>query len=299
MAVIENTYTGNGSTTTFSFTFPYLNQTDVKASLDGVDVSTFTYASATSIQFNTAPTSGQAIRIYRQTPTDELNREFYPGSTIRAQDLNENALQVLYATQEQGAYATSLDSSIVAATANLALSNSATALTTAETAEGVANAIAATAASAVTTANTANSTANTALTTANSASSLATAAQTTANNALPLAGGQLLGNVDNVATGYFDIPSGTTAQRPGTPNTGMIRYNTSTSSYEGYGATGWASIGGGATGAAGDQVFYENGQTVNTSYTITTNRNAVTAGPVTIANGVTVTVPSGSSWVIV
>jgi len=57
--------------------------------------------------------------------------------------------------------------------------------------------------------------------------------------------------------------------------------------------------GGGATGGGTDQIFYENDQTVNNDYTITTNRNAMTAGPVTIASTKTVTVPSGSTWVIV
>ena len=56
---------------------------------------------------------------------------------------------------------------------------------------------------------------------------------------------------------------------------------------------------GGATGAGGDQVFYENDQTVTTSYTITASKNAVTAGPVTINSGVTVTIPSGSYWSVV
>lgn len=56
---------------------------------------------------------------------------------------------------------------------------------------------------------------------------------------------------------------------------------------------------GGASGAGLNQVFYENDQTVTGNYTITTNKNAVTAGPVTINSGVTVTVPSGSSWSIV
>ena len=66
-------------------------------------------------------------------------------------------------------------------------------------------------------------------------------------------------------------------------------------------ATGlkWALAAAGATGGGTDQVFYENGQTVTTSYTLSTNKNAVTAGPVTINSGVTVTVPSGSSWVVV
>ena len=55
----------------------------------------------------------------------------------------------------------------------------------------------------------------------------------------------------------------------------------------------------GAKGGGSDQIFYENGQTVTTDYTITTNKNAVTAGPITINSGVTVTIPSGSYWSIV
>jgi hypothetical protein len=46
----------------------------------------------------------------------------------------------------------------------------------------------------------------------------------------------------NTATGYFDIPSGTTAQRPASPNTGMIRYNTSTLALETYVTTGWVNV---------------------------------------------------------
>jgi hypothetical protein len=56
---------------------------------------------------------------------------------------------------------------------------------------------------------------------------------------------------------------------------------------------------GGATGGGADQIFYENGQIVNTNYTITTNNNAGTFGPVSVATGVTVTVPTGSVWSIV
>lgn len=55
----------------------------------------------------------------------------------------------------------------------------------------------------------------------------------------------------------------------------------------------------GAKGGGTDKVFWENDQTVNTSYTITSSKNAMTAGPITIQSGVTVTVPSGSEWTIV
>jgi hypothetical protein len=47
---------------------------------------------------------------------------------------------------------------------------------------------------------------------------------------------------DNTSTGYFDLPSGTTAQRPVSPATGMIRYNTSLSVYEAYLSSGWQAI---------------------------------------------------------
>jgi hypothetical protein len=55
---------------------------------------------------------------------------------------------------------------------------------------------------------------------------------------------------------------------------------------------------GGARGN-GDKIFWENDQTVTGSYTITTGQNAMTAGPVAIDSGVTVTVPSGSTWTVV
>ena len=60
----------------------------------------------------------------------------------------------------------------------------------------------------------------------------------------------------------------------------------------------WAQIGGGATGAGGDQVFVENGVTVTTNYTLSTNKNAMSVGPITINSGISVTVPSGQRWVI-
>jgi len=55
----------------------------------------------------------------------------------------------------------------------------------------------------------------------------------------------------------------------------------------------------GATGGGSDEVFYENSTTVTTSYSITSNKNAMSAGPISINNSVTVTVPSGSVWTIV
>ena len=101
-AVIQNEYTGNNSTTTYSFTFPYLKTSDIKASLDGVDTTAFTLPNATTLQFNTAPTNGAKIKIFRQTSVDNLTATFYAGSAIKSEDLNDNFTQNLYKTQEIG-----------------------------------------------------------------------------------------------------------------------------------------------------------------------------------------------------
>jgi hypothetical protein len=105
-------------------------------------------------------------------------------------------------------------------------------------------------------------------------------------------------SLDVTATDAIKIPVGTTAQRP-TAATGQIRYNSSNSQFEGYNGTAWGQLGGGATGGGGDTVFVENSQTVTVNYTITSNKNAMSAGDITIATGVTVTLPTGSRWVIV
>lgn len=49
----------------------------------------------------------------------------------------------------------------------------------------------------------------------------------------------------------------------------------------------------------GGEGYIENAATVNTSSTINTGNNAISGGPVTIASGASVTVPSGSNWTIV
>ena len=58
-------------------------------------------------------------------------------------------------------------------------------------------------------------------------------------------------------------------------------------------------IGNGAADAAGASTIYENSTTVRSSYTIETGNNAVSAGPVAIDTGMTVTVPTGSTWTVV
>jgi hypothetical protein len=101
-------------------------------------------------------------------------------------------------------------------------------------------------------------------------------------------------NLAFVGTGTITLPNGTTGERP-TPADGMIRYNTTTAGFEGYTTTGWGNIGGGASAGG---AIYENKNTISASYTLTTNYNGMSVGPLTIDTGVVVTVPSGQRWVI-
>ena len=160
MAVTQNTYTGNGSNTNFSITFEYLKQADVKASIDGTATTAFTLSNATTLSFNTAPANGAAVRIFRDTDISSLKATFFPGSAIKAEDLNDNFTQNNFATQET-------DNDVV------------TANTTANTAKTTADAATVTANSATTTANAASATATTASTNASNAVTTANSAQTT------------------------------------------------------------------------------------------------------------------------
>ena len=99
----ENTYVGDGTTVLYAFTFPYIDVTDVKVAVDNVELTIPTeyfFANATTLQLVTAPATGATIRIFRQTSSADLKAVFYPGSAIRARDLNDNFTQNLYVTQE-------------------------------------------------------------------------------------------------------------------------------------------------------------------------------------------------------
>ena len=143
MATTKNTYTGNGSTTDYSFTFPYIKQADVKVNVDNVATTAFTFANATTVSFNTAPANSTVIDIYRSTDDSNLVATFYPGSAIRSADLNDNYTQNLYSTQENTNDATeALDNSRVLEDGAYvsAITKASEAVTTANTADGIADA---------------------------------------------------------------------------------------------------------------------------------------------------------------
>jgi hypothetical protein len=99
-------------------------------------------------------------------------------------------------------------------------------------------------------------------------------------------------------TGSAYIPAGSTGDRDGSPAAGYLRFNTTTSQAEIYDGSAWASVGGGAAGSSGEAIFFENEQVMNNSYTITTGHNASCTGPLSIASGATLTIPTNSVVVI-
>ena len=194
-----NTHVGDGSTVLFSFTFPYINESDVKVSLDDVDTTLYSFNNATTIQFTTAPAASVAIRIYRSTNNTDVKSAFFAGSSIKAKDLNDNFTQSLYVVQE--AIGSAGDASTNAAnavtTANTALTNSSAAVTTAN--------------STIATANTANTNSAAAVVTANASNATSATAASDAASAVVTAGTALTNSAASVVTANAADANATTA----------------------------------------------------------------------------------------
>lgn len=125
---------------------------------------------------------------------------------------------------------------------------------------------------------------------------------TTTDNAidkLQVAGtASFTGDLSVTSTGAVRVSSGTTAQRPATPANGMLRYNSSTSQFEGYAAGAWGAIAGSGGGGGTLGQILETAATITSNYTIQAGNNGFSVGPVTIQSGVSVTVPAGRSWLV-
>lgn len=100
MAITETLYTGNNATTIYAITFPYIADSDIKVTLNGVLTTAFVVLVTKEVQFAAAPNTGVAIRIFRETDDLTTSATFFPGSSIRAEDLNDNFTQGIYIAQE-------------------------------------------------------------------------------------------------------------------------------------------------------------------------------------------------------
>lgn len=147
------------------------------------------------------------------------------------------------------------------------------------------------------------------------------------------------------STGALLISKGTTGQQPGSPATGMLRYNTTTNQFEGYSGSSpaWNPVGGAslsndtstasnlyptfaaATSGSATTIYtsnakllykpstgefqasvpvasngiFVNSQTIAASYSVAAGYSAMSVGPSTVASGQSVTVASGSRWVVI
>jgi hypothetical protein len=95
----EVTLIGDGVTTQFNFTFPYLKDTGVFAEVDGV-ATPFSYVTASTIEFAEAPADGAEVRIYRNSPGEQLQYEFNLGAPFLPRYVDANNRQLLFVMQE-------------------------------------------------------------------------------------------------------------------------------------------------------------------------------------------------------
>ena len=110
MATTFVDYTGDGNATK-SFSFPSIKEADVKVDVDGVlktsgshyNITSYTTTGGGNVVFTSGniPTSPSLIRIFRDTDVDTAKATYTAGSSVRADDLNNNMTQILYAAQEE------------------------------------------------------------------------------------------------------------------------------------------------------------------------------------------------------
>ena len=108
----------------------------------------------------------------------------------------------------------------------------------------------------------------------------------------------------------FRLPSGTEANKPTGVSVGTLRFNTDNDSAEiykaddGTGSAGWSPVAGGGPSLGTDSIIRTNPTTISENITVGPSAgnefaNGMSAGPITIGNGYTVTVESGGSWSVV
>ena len=110
MATTFVDYTGDGNATK-AFSFPSYKEADVKVDVDGViktsgshyNITSYTTTGGGNVVFTSGniPTSPSLIRIFRDTDVDSAKATYTAGSSVRADDLNNNMTQILYAAQEE------------------------------------------------------------------------------------------------------------------------------------------------------------------------------------------------------
>ena len=110
MATTFVDYTGDGNATK-PFSFPSIQQSDVKVEVDGVlktatthyNITSYTTTGGGNVVFTSGniPASPASIRIFRDTDVDSAKATYTAGSSVKAADLNANHEQLMFAAQEE------------------------------------------------------------------------------------------------------------------------------------------------------------------------------------------------------
>ena len=103
MAFAVDTYTGNGSTTTFSVTFPYIEQAHVIVTVDGVTktlTTDYTFPTSSTITFTSAPAASTDIKFTRSSNRTTRLVDYQDGSTLTEANLDQDGNQSFFMAQE-------------------------------------------------------------------------------------------------------------------------------------------------------------------------------------------------------
>lgn len=265
----ETIYTGDGSNVRFNITFPFLLETDVKVSVSGVvqqSPAHYTINGTVVIFISAPPNVTNNVRIYRSTDVTKPRFTYSAGGAITAKSLNNNTLQALYSLEEI--------STLGAGGLGLAL----TAGDKGDVTVNLANDWTINNSAVV------NSMLATDSVSTNKIINLNVTTEKIAANAVTM--GKLGSGIlpSNISVGA--------AQLTGTIN--GARLPDPLPAIDGSNLTGILTE---ATTANG--CVYENNQTITSNYTVTNNKNAFSAGPITIASGVEVTIGAGEHYTIV
>lgn len=99
MAYATNTYPGDGVTTNFTLTFPYLSQAHVSVEVDGVPVA-FTWLNASTVVVSPAPAGGTTVKVYRNTSRTVPLVDYTNGELLEEVALDLAYRHTLYVAQE-------------------------------------------------------------------------------------------------------------------------------------------------------------------------------------------------------
>jgi len=103
MAFAIDTYTGNNSTTSFSVTFPYIEQAHVVVTIDGVTktlTTDYTFTNASTITFTSPPATSAVIKFTRSSNRTTRLVDYQDGSTLTEATLDQDGNQSFFMAQE-------------------------------------------------------------------------------------------------------------------------------------------------------------------------------------------------------